>query len=93
LNDKYRIEEVLGEGGSGITYRARDISINDIVAIKEYFPSTFGTRDTTSKDSTNEITVITGNLYENYLKGLEKFEAEAANLAKFNNEQGIVSPE
>lgn len=36
--DKYRIEGYLGQGGFGITYRARHISLRNLVAIKEYFP-------------------------------------------------------
>lgn len=37
LQDKYRIEAVLGKGGFGITYRARHIGLQKEVAIKEFF--------------------------------------------------------
>lgn len=35
--NKYRIEKTLGQGGFGITYLATNISINKMVAIKEFF--------------------------------------------------------
>jgi serine/threonine protein kinase len=37
LHDQYRIEQVLGQGGFGITYRAFDTMLEHHVAIKELF--------------------------------------------------------
>ena len=37
LQGKYRIEATLGSGGFGITYRARHIGLEKVVAIKEFF--------------------------------------------------------
>ncbi len=45
LLDQYRIVRVLGVGGFGITYMARDTGLDVEVAIKEYFPAEFGMRD------------------------------------------------
>lgn len=36
---KYVLDDVLGQGGFGITYRGRSVRLNLAVAIKEYFPS------------------------------------------------------
>ncbi len=47
LDGKYRIESILGAGGFGITYEAYDARLASTVAIKEYFPSQFGLRDST----------------------------------------------
>ena len=42
---EWRIEEVLGVGGFGIVYKARGVYFNELVAIKEYFPSSISERD------------------------------------------------
>src|SRR5262245_14683566 len=41
---KYEIGETLGQGGFGITYRARDTQLRRDVAIKEYLPTSFAIR-------------------------------------------------
>ena len=40
----YRIERVLGQGGFGITYLARDSNLDQRVGIKEYLPTEFAVR-------------------------------------------------
>ena len=45
LDTAYRIVRVVGTGGFGITYEARDINLGITVAIKEYYPDEFGDRD------------------------------------------------
>ena len=47
LDGKYLIERVIGAGGFGITYAAHDIGLNTTIALKEYYPADFGTRDQT----------------------------------------------
>ena len=81
---EYEIEGVLGAGGFGITYRARDTHLNTVWAIKEYLPSVFATR-------TNAHTVvpISQDDRADYERGLERFRDEGATLALFKNNPHI----
>ncbi|HPV23525.1 MAG TPA: septum site-determining protein, partial [Casimicrobium sp.] len=42
---EFEITGVVGEGGFGIVYSARDSSLDRIVAVKEYLPSAFASRN------------------------------------------------
>ncbi|MDQ7014960.1 MAG: serine/threonine protein kinase, partial [Gammaproteobacteria bacterium] len=68
----YIIESVLGRGGFGITYLALDENLNQKVAIKEYLPSDFASRD--NNQTVHPTTGEQGQLYD---WGLERFLKEA----------------
>jgi serine/threonine protein kinase len=81
--EEYVIDAVLGHGGFGITYLARDTRLNAKVAIKEYFPQSIATRTPQST-----ITPITGGDTrgpEDYMWGLREFLKEARALATFKD--------
>ncbi len=88
LNKKYAIKGVLGEGGFGITYLAEDTTLDISVAIKEYYPSGFATREV---EHSNTVTAFTGEKLEVYEAGKSKFLKEARTLAKLAGESGIVA--
>ena len=77
---EYRLDEVLGSGGYGITYRAYDAHLDKYMAIKEYLPGDIATR-------TEEITVVPlSNAHaRDYNWGLEEFLDEARTLARFKH--------
>ena len=76
----YEIESILGQGGFGITYLARDTNLNHRVAIKEFLPSDLATR---GEDS--GITPFSSDHEETYVWGLERFIGEAQTLARFTH--------
>jgi TPR repeat protein len=76
----YVLERVLGQGGFGITYLARDANLDQPVAIKEYLPIEVATRrpDATIRSRTDEQR-------DRYRWGLERFIQEARTLARFDH--------
>ena len=90
LNGKYLVGKVLGQGGFGITYVGWDINLGLRIALKEYYPSGFVTRETTSTSAAT-VQPFTGSEGDFFLKGREKFINEARSLAKFFALPGIVS--
>ena len=76
----YTIERVLGHGGFGITYLARDTNLDQAVAIKEYLPAEIAVR--------GEIFSVRPRSeadQERFKWGLDRFLTEARILARFDH--------
>ena len=78
---EYTIESVLGHGGFGITYLARDTTLGALVAIKEYLPHEIANRD----DKTAVLPQPTRDAVRDYHSGLKNFVKEARALARFKH--------
>ncbi|HTN13423.1 MAG TPA: serine/threonine-protein kinase [Sphingomonadaceae bacterium] len=86
---EWRLEQVLGVGGFGIVYKGRGIYFDELVAIKEYFPSSISERD---EDAT--VVPIDSDAEEVHALGLKKFVEEAKllwNLSTPTRHPNIVS--
>jgi non-specific serine/threonine protein kinase len=86
---EWRLEEVLGVGGFGIVYRGRGIYFDELVAIKEYFPSSISERD-----DEQTVVPIDSDAEEVHALGLKKFVEEAKllwNLSTPSRHPNIVS--
>jgi serine/threonine protein kinase len=76
----YVLDRVLGQGGFGITYLARDTNLDQQVAIKEYLPVDVATR---RADST--VRPRSDDQADRYRWGLDRFIREARTLARFDH--------
>lgn len=88
LQERYIIEDFIGEGGFGITYVGKDLKLDMKVAIKEYYPFGYAFRDISISPT---MTILSQKQEEFIKKGKQNFLNESKILAKFNNEPGIVS--
>src|SRR6185312_14024638 len=76
--NQYEVLKVLGAGGFGVTYLARDETLGRLVAIKEYFPDSFAVR--------HGATVRARTLRnDDFVWGKQRFLGEARMLARFDH--------
>lgn len=85
LHNRYIIGYACGTGGFGITYKAMDLQLNEVVAIKEFFPSGMVQRVPGEKNI-----IVFGNKRETFDKEKERFLLEARTIAKFAGNENIV---
>jgi hypothetical protein len=82
---RYEIEATLGQGGFGITYRARDTQLDRLVAIKEYLPAGLAIR----QDGATVLPRST-EVAEDFDWGRQRFVEEGRTLAGLHAVPSIV---
>lgn len=87
LASRYLVGCALGQGGFGITYIGRDLTLDMRVAIKEYYPTGYANRNTDVSDSITQTNDKSWTFVKN---GKKHFLDEARTLARFRGNRGIV---
>ena len=75
----YRLLDVLGVGGFGVTYVAFHQGLQEKVAVKEYLPNEFAVRDGVTVQAKSNADL------ESFEWGLDRFVEEARTLARFKH--------
>lgn len=89
IAERYVIGRVIGSGGFGITYKAKDLLTDELCAVKEYLPSKLAYRKP-GDDRLYAISESKKVLFEHSRKG---FLDEAKIMMKFKNDKNIVHVE
>jgi len=84
-DDAYRIDYALGQGGFGITYRAMNVSLEQVVAIKEFYP-----REHVHRETESRRVGVPPSKQDAFAKGLDRFIREGRTLARLRH-PGIVT--
>lgn len=87
LNGRYLVGHVLGKGGFGVTYIAKDLNYNRICAIKEYLPAEYSSRNNGTKNITPFSDAKAQYVFNH---GREKFVEEARTLITLRNNPIVV---
>ena len=89
LHGKYLVGAVIDQGGFGIMYKAFDMKLEHMVAVKEYYVRDVMTRNTSKTDFIT-ISYSDDSQKKLYEINREKFEKEAKTLASLSDLPGIV---
>ena len=79
-NQTYRLDYALGRGSFGITYQAHHTALNEVFAIKEFYPIEFALRN-----QVNQSVIVPNHADNAYHRGLQRFMGEGRILAKLNH--------
>ena len=86
LKERYYMGRLLGAGGFGITYLAKDMETGERVALKEYLPSTLAIRD----PDTLDVYAASTESQQIFLHGRDMFLKEAEILRLFRGHELMV---
>lgn len=87
IGGKYIIGKALAYNGYSVKYLGYDAEIQRKVIVREYLPSDFSTRS----DRESDVTIYSGDAYEQFSKGLETFLNEGSKIQSLGNITGIAT--
>ena len=85
VHNRYRITEVLGSGGFGVTYKVTDMKENVVSAMKEYFPADIARR----QKGTAAVLPNEGS-EDQFVRFRDRFLEEARVIYQFRGHPNIV---
>ena len=89
LNGRYIIQDVLGQGGFGITYKALEYHTKKTIAVKEFYPNSIAVRQS-GKNESNMVLPQSFQNQDDFEYGKAQFLKEAKTLSEFNGNATIV---
>lgn len=87
IADRYIVGGKVSSGGFGIVYKAWDKKLENIVAIKEYYPSGLVNR----LPGESDVILVATKREREFIYGKKRFLEEARNMAKFSSHKNIVN--
>lgn len=87
LNERYIVGQVLGFGGFGIIYKVWDTKLENIIAIKEYYPNGMVNRI----PGTKEVRLVAKSKKHIFEHDLTRFLSEARSMARFSDHKHILN--
>lgn len=87
LDNRYRLEDYMGSGGFGITYKAFDMKNNCLCVIKELFPRQLVVR----AEDRKTLTPMNMNEQGQFEHSKERFIEEAYSLQELKNVKNVVN--
>ena len=88
LAGRYMVGTAIGVGGFGITYKAWDNTLDQMICVKEYYPSANGIVNRSPGEA--RVIMYSGNREIEFLNGKKRFLDEARNTVRFNTHPNIV---
>lgn len=84
LQGRYLLGQAVGSGGFGIIYRAYDLKLETVIAVKEFFSPKIMTRAVGESQ-----VIVSKKSEEEFIYRKDRFLAEARNMAKFGDHRSI----
>lgn len=86
VHNRYRVDQVLGEGGFGVTYKVTDLREDRIAAMKEYMPTDIAVRRPGGVD-----VIPRQECQESYERFRDKFLEEAKIIYRYRGHPNIIN--